>query len=158
MTTPDGARPRSCMPPPDEWGEGSQRLALYEWVAGSDLDWSWFLTLTFRYDASLEATRRAWRRFLRELAHLQPRWTSRERRKRLPSRVRAFERHSQRDGYHVHALVADVGEIDPNLALEWWENRYGIAQIRRFDPLRGGLAYVLKHADDPEADVTFAFE
>ena len=43
MTSPDGARPWSCLPPPDDWAEGSQRLAHYEWVAGSDLDWAWFL-------------------------------------------------------------------------------------------------------------------
>lgn len=127
--------------------------AYYDWIARYRVRWDWFVTLTFDYEASAEAALRAFLRWIRAVSRAV--YGARQGRVRLVRHVAVAERHTLRDGYHVHAVVADVASLDRG---HWRDRWYGVAKVDAFDPSRGGLRYVLKHAGLRESLVQVASE
>lgn len=97
--------------------------------------WEVISHLTWRWESSLDSSRRTFERFMRR--HLS-----------RVSYFYALEQNPSRDGYHVHALWADAGSIFRREAWAAWFKRYGRARIepvRSFEDVSGYCAkYVTK--------------
>lgn len=113
-----------------------------KWDASTMADWvNWLAPwqvishLTFSWEASLDAGRKAYEKFMAK--HLG----------RL-SYFYALEQNPGRDGFHVHALWADAGTLFRKSAWSEWFNTYGRARIepvRRYEDVSGYCAkYVTK--------------
>jgi hypothetical protein len=85
--------------------------------------WSVIAHQTFRWEASLDSTKRCYEKFMRRA---------------LPdvTYFYAIEQNPSRDGHHVHALWADCAGIQRSDVWEAWYARYGRARI---EPCRNAL-------------------
>jgi hypothetical protein len=62
----------------------------------------------------------------------------------------AYERGSLGGRLHVHAVIGGIGRDDAvgiDLMQSW---RRGIIEVKRYDPSRRGIRYMLDQADDPD--------
>jgi hypothetical protein len=89
--------------------------AMSKWV-NHLAPWSVIAHQTFRWEASLDSTKRCYEKFMR---------------KEMPdvTYFYAIEANPSRDGHHVHALWADCEGIRRKHIWESWHDRYGRARI-----------------------------
>lgn len=95
-------------------------LVMADWV-NSLAPWSVFVTLTFRWESSIDAAVRAFERFM-------------ARECRDVSYFFAVERNPSRDGFHVHAIWADCHHLSRKSMWQRWFDRFGRGRI---EPIRG---------------------
>lgn len=105
------------------------RKELGKWLEGRD--WTYWESLTFMYDATPRAARRAVERYLKA-------WP-------VDRAVWVIE-HGRVGGHtHAHALTYYGNRVpDPSDLWHWWHSRYGRATIHRHDWERGATNYLLK--------------
>ena len=94
--------------------------------------WDLFFTGTFEWESSLQATRKAFQKFMS---------------KNLPNVSYFFvsEKNPSRPGYHIHALMADATGLYRKGVWALWKKKYG---MNRLEPIRSRLdveKYTTKH-------------
>ena len=101
------------------------------------LEWSWYVTITFRFYPGRTRTLPEVIHYLNDLEHAACNpigWIVAD----------GFGEKGER--YHCHLLVAGVDHVDID---EWWRRsfaRFGRSEIKRYDPSKGAAYYVAKHA------------
>jgi len=106
-----------------------------QWLAGRDWSWSHFGTFTFSKTPGKRAISH-FDAYLRDMAGLF-------RLDRFVGFV-SMEIGPHRGREHLHALLEAHGVAACTLEREW-ENRYGFARIRPYNPQMGGIKYVCKY-------------
>jgi hypothetical protein len=107
------------------------KLQKVQWIR--DLaPWQLMNTLTFRWEASLWSTKRAFDRFMN---------------KKCPraSYFMSVERNPSRDGHHLHSLWADVGGVYRKDVWAAWFGKFGRARIEPVRDENDACAYASKY-------------
>jgi hypothetical protein len=98
--------------------------------------WDWFCTLTFRDPVPSFTAHRRFEYFARDL----------ERAAGQPIAWFRGDEYGPRGGrLHIHALIANVANLDRFTWMARWENRNGYARIFIFDPTQGAAYYCAKY-------------
>jgi hypothetical protein len=93
-------------------------------------DWQWFATFSYKYPTSSKTANHLWRKrwlyFLEKEVNQQVHF------------VRTTE--NEADNIHFHCLLSGIGNQNPTT----WERAWlwGIAEIRPYNPERGGAHYI----------------
>ena len=112
------------------------KQAMKKWL--ESMDWDLWATLTFRYNASKPAVRRAVERYMIKL-----RPTS----SKLDYIVVVEDTGTNN---HVHALIRGTSQASNAQAL--WNSTNGLAKVRRYSRGGGAAGYVCKHLHLPTTD------
>lgn len=103
--------------------------------------WDWWFTGTFEYDATLGTARRAANSFTEHFAPFTAAYA-------IESRDRWQSQH-RGSNVHLHALIElekGCTDLRPSDAEQWWEARFGFANVKHFSPDDGAGQYVAKYA------------
>lgn len=117
-----------------------------------NVDFHWFVTLTFKELILFDDAKRRFHRWLRKINETL--YGRRFRRKKLGASFVITTEYQKREVLHFHALIGgDVCNLNRNEWKKKWENNCfqknkkninGFARIEKFDPIKGGLGYVTK--------------
>jgi len=127
---------------------------LYEW------EWKWWITLTFSNDVSRERATALLNDYLNEVETTY--------RDSLSCVIAQEQKTLSGSGkpagrVHFHLLIGCAIDLDARPLQELWQlSKFGGdrtsgagADVRRYDPQRGALTYLLKFQQDPAWDFTF---
>jgi len=105
--------------------------------------WEWWVTITFRDEATTYTAHNAAKRFLLHVERAAGRHVG---------AFYAIERHKYRGGGdpasltpHIHLLVTNVAGVSRRAVWRWAHERFGRTRIEPYDPDRGASYYIAKY-------------